>query len=176
MKKISLFLFFLLALFGLSVVDFSAVAQTKFYYDGIGFDYEKGWKINNFQRNDTSFVNGFSTSAPMSFANKVQSLFVLKSKDIGISDEEFFEKLKSFTISQKRLKVKYISEITDRKINGIVAKSIDIEYKKNGYLRVYRFTKSNFEIQVILSSNKLAEFDYDFWTILNSFTFENDSN
>jgi hypothetical protein len=161
---------------------FCANAQSKstpFSYEGISFEHEKGWKISNSTENGTTKIMCNRTKnkglmfVPYAGLPQNNYITILKYKTDSLSDEACF---KSYADQTKAAyagtsrNVKSVGEITKRTINGIEAKSIDIEAVT--YQRTYRFTKGGYDILIIISATKPEQMDADFAEILNSFSFK----
>jgi hypothetical protein len=167
-----------IALLFTSVVCFAQSEQ--FCYDGICFNHEKNWKISNTAVNGTTTIKCNRTKnkalmfVPYAGLPQGNYLTILKYKTDGLSNEEFLktyaDQMKTIYDKNSKTKVKSIGEITSRTINGIEAKSIDIDALY--YQRTYRFTNSGYDIVMIISVGKAEHIEADFAEILNSFSFK----
>ena len=146
----------------------SLVASAKsFYYYGVGFEYERSWKISASPNgiigvNDDYrfYINLSKISQPTSNMGSF----------VAVELEKKLETILEQSYGNKKMKLKSKSEILDGDVNGIPAKYVDLTFSGGMCKRYYSFEWSGYLINIEISG-KGGNFHKEFKTILNSFTF-----
>jgi hypothetical protein len=134
MKKIALILLLL-------VITITFCFAKEYNYDGISFEYARGWSFTPIEANKITTISGSNS--------KHESIQIHRNNaDKNVNPKEYLENIASFLIegysnsTNKKLKVISKSEITDEIMNGMEVRYVDIFLKGNIYHRVYAFKKN----------------------------------
>lgn len=154
MKKIGIVT--LLIIFSIGI----CFAQSKTYSkNGIGFEYNKGSKISDFAGMPTIAYNG--------------NYLIIQITGDGDFDDELFEIfLKSTKKVVEEKGYLFLSETTDKTINGINTKSFDVKYSPKEYERKFIGIKNGYLITLTIKCKSEKTINSDFATVLNSIRFE----
>lgn len=146
----------------------SLVGHAKhFYYHGVGFEYEKSWKIsaspNGIIGVDGDYRFYINTS-------KIDPSVVTSSAFLTTELEKKIEEILDQSYGNKKMKLRKKSEVMDGDINEIPAKYVDITFAKGVCKRYYCMEWKGYLIDVEISG-KGESFHKAFKKILKSFTF-----
>jgi hypothetical protein len=135
------------------------------YCDGMTLQYSSPWKFVSVR--SASSISG-------SYYNPYighYSIEISKSQSDGTSPSRFLEEvIDALETDVTGVKIKGVAEIKNAEINGMEAKSVDINYK-GAYQRLYCLEKKGYLIYIIITS-PTKNIDKTFSQMLNSFSFE----
>lgn len=140
-----------------------------FYYDGVGFEYNKAWKFSGSPNCIIGMKDGYKIyltkqEIPPKIAND-------RNSQIATTElEKIAETIMEQSMYSKSKKLLYKSEVNDGDINGIPAKYIDFKYSHKEYHRHYCFEWNGYIFEIELSG-KGSKFYKEFEKILASFSF-----
>ena len=151
----------------LLILTGTVCSAKELYFDGIGFEYNKGWSFNTSQVNGTSKITGTNDN------NFIQITKIVRTK--GINVESFLtitaeEIMESYYSPSSKVKIKSKTEISDDFINGIEVKYVEFVLSNKVRQRIYCFVKNTYLIAITLTC-KDKKIEKNFAKILNSFSF-----
>lgn len=140
-----------------------------FYYDGVGFEYGKGWKFSS----SPNCIIGVKDDFKIFLAKYEMTAKTEKSRNGQVIASELEKKAEAImeqSMNSRDKKLLYKSEVTDGDINGIPAKYIEFKYSHKEYHRHYCFEWNGYIFEIELSG-KGSKYYKEFEKLLSSFSF-----
>lgn len=136
-----------------------------FYYDGVGFEYDRKWNING----SSSVIIGNKDD----FQILISKERLKEDEKKRYSADKELDRLSESAMEQSmyaKKKLINISGVCESSINGIPVKYIDVQYSKKENHRHYHFEWNGYKFSIELSG-KGNKFYKEFEKILSTFTF-----
>ncbi|MBE6232665.1 MAG: hypothetical protein E7117_09955 [Bacteroidales bacterium] len=140
-----------------------------FYYDGVGFEYGKEWKISS----SPNGIIGVNDEFRIYISKSVIDFKATNNRNNNFTVSELEKRVEDIMEQSMRLRDKkllYKSDILTGDINGIPVNYVDFKYSHKEYRRYYCFEWNGYLFDIELCG-KGGSFYKEFEKILSSFTF-----
>ena len=151
-----------------AVVLTTLVASAKsFYYNGVGFEHEKSWKISASPNGIIGVNDDYRFYIQLS---KITQQVVNSEQFVSAELEKKIDDILEQSYGNKKMKLKKKSEMQDGDINAMPTKYVDVTFSGGMCKRYYCLEWRGYLIDIEISG-KGNSFHKEFKKILNSFTF-----